>query len=254
MSRSNPATNPNPTVRWFEWNGDGDPASHGGTVRFYDKEAKKNVDVALPFTFLWLDELGVITGWHEPSGSSITSNEVRDTRQEVFVVRSFKGGELAVGLYGAIKDRVSVVGGSYTSSCYIAFRDDKGQLALGNIQFKGIALKAWMDFRKANRQAIHEKAVNIVSYEEGRKGKIVFRSPVFALKDVSAATNTEANLLDNALQEYLKTYLSRPRTEQVQNAVEAPNPNQQHQQLHGNPPPRDVHRAPIDDFNDEVPF
>ena len=37
MSRSNPTenTNPNPAVRFFEWNGE------GGAVRYYDKTAKK---------------------------------------------------------------------------------------------------------------------------------------------------------------------------------------------------------------------
>lgn len=87
MSRSNPTDGiKNPATRWFEWAG-GDE----GGIKHYDKEAKADVKVALPFTFLLLDELSTVKGWHEPSESGIYANEVRDTRQDALVVRAFKG-------------------------------------------------------------------------------------------------------------------------------------------------------------------
>ena len=126
MSRSNPTDNtPNPCTRWYEWDG-----ANGG-VRYYDKEAKKNIPVPDSFVFILLDELGTIKGWHDASDSGIYSNEVRDTKQETLLVKSFKGGVLAEGLYANIRDRVTskAVGGKFSMSCYIGYKSESGALA-----------------------------------------------------------------------------------------------------------------------------
>lgn len=212
MSRSNPSTNsPNPAVRWFEWNGE------HGLVRYYDKDAKKNVDVPLPFTFLLLDELASVRGWHDASGSSIYSNEVKDTRTDILVVKAFKGGTLAEGLYKDIKDRVNTQGGDFTANCYIAFKPNGGiGLAIGSLRFKGAALGVWMEFRKVHRTALYNAAVNITGFTEGKKGRIVFRMPVFETKDVSVETNQQAVGLDKQLQTWFDGYFSRRTTEQTE--------------------------------------
>lgn len=215
MSRSNPSDNqPNPCTRWFEWAGGSDT----GLVRFYDKEAKSNRTCDMPFTFIVLDELSTVRGWHEPSESGIYANEVRDTRQEVMLVRSFKGGELANGLYAAIRDRVGNVGGYYQASIYIAYKDGDA-LKIGNIGFAGAALQSWMEFRKAHRTEIYKQAVQVVGYTEGKKGSVVYRVPKFALKAIGEVTETQAIELDRELQEYLKGYLSRTREDQVRQAA-----------------------------------
>jgi hypothetical protein len=73
MSRSNPQDHlQNPATRWFEWNGE------RGEIRYYDKELKKNVEVPLPFTFLLLDEVATVRGWHDPQRLGYYANEVRD--------------------------------------------------------------------------------------------------------------------------------------------------------------------------------
>lgn len=212
MSRSNPNDNgaPNPSTRWFEWTGE------KGLVRYYDKEAKKNVEVGADFTFLLLDELGCVRGWHDASDSGIYSNEVKDTRQDVLVVKSFKGGPLAEGLYKDIKDRVNSMGGAFNANCYIAFKNDAGELQLGSIRFKGAALGAWMEFRKAHRSELFKKAVRINGYTEGQKGRVVFRVPVFGIKDISDETNRIATALDLELQEYLNGYLKKNKREQAE--------------------------------------
>ena len=127
MSRSNPHENglTNPAVRWYEWNGE------HGTVRYYDKDAKQNVEVGSDFTFMLLDQLGSVRGWHDASESGIYSNEVKDTRQEVLVVKSFKGGVLAEGIYKDIKDRINTLGGQFVANCYIAFKGTDGGLDIG---------------------------------------------------------------------------------------------------------------------------
>jgi hypothetical protein len=203
MSRSNPQQNaPNPAQRFFEWNGE------HGTIRYYDRELKENVIVTLPFTFLLLDELGSVRGWHDASASGIYSNEVRDTREDQFIVKAFKGGTLAEGLYKDIKDRVSRLGGQFVANCYIGFKlGDK--LVIGSLRFKGAALGAWMEFRKQHRAELFEKAVVVNGYTEGKKGKVVYRMPTFAIKPLSSETNSEAIALDRTLQGWLEAYLSR---------------------------------------------
>jgi len=211
MSLSNPHENgsPNPSTRWFEWNGE------NGAISYYDKEAKKSVEVPMPFTFILLDELGSVRGWHDPSSSGIYSNEVKDTRQDTLVAKAFKGGTLAEGLYRDIKDRVGNLGGSFHANCYIAFKD-AGNLRIGVIRFKGAALGAWMDFRKENRKDFYSKAVKMNGYTEGKKGKVTFRMPKFAMADISPETITAAIELDKTLQEFLTGYLSRTKQDQTE--------------------------------------
>jgi len=161
-----------------------------------------------------LDQLAVIKGWHEKSESGIYSNEVKDTRSDPFVVKAFKGGIIVEGLYGTIRDRVLVAGGHFTTNCYIAYKTDKG-LALGSIQFKGATLNAWVEFCKANRADLYKKAIKIKGYDQGKKGKIEFRTPKFFLADVTADTDKAALTIDKSLQEYLKGYFGRTKVEQV---------------------------------------
>src|SRR5688572_29501693 len=100
MSRSNPTDGArNPSTRWFEFASGAD----GGFVRYYDKASEKQIALGDAvnggkFLFILLDEMATVKGWHDPSESAIFANEVRDTRQDTLVVRSFKGGELASGL------------------------------------------------------------------------------------------------------------------------------------------------------------
>jgi hypothetical protein len=247
MSRSNPTDNgtPNPAMRWFEWNGE------HGVVRYYDKDAKQNVDVGSDFTFILLDELATVKGWHEASVSGIYANEVRDTRQDVLIVKAFKGGVLAEGLYKDIKDRITskAVGGQFVTNCYIAFKAGKA-LVIGSMQFKGAALGAWMEFRKAHRAELLTKAVRIHGFTEGKKGRIVFRVPVLSITDLTAESNAAALALDIELQTYLTAYLSRTKRDQV--AV--PTAPVAHEAAQNEPPPlSDVDMAG-DAYDEEPPF
>ena len=212
MSRSNPHENgtPNPAVRWFEWNGE------HGVVRYYDREAKKNVEVGSDFTFILLDQLGSVRGWHDASQSGIYSNEVKDTRQDVLVVKAFKGGVLAEGIYQQIKDRVNNMGGQFVTNCYIAFKNGGTALAIGSMRFKGAALGAWMEFCKNHRADLYTKAIRIHGFTEGKKGRIVYRMPVLQVVELSPDTNSIATERDKELQEFLVGYLTRNKREQAE--------------------------------------
>jgi hypothetical protein len=254
MSRSNPTNGTrNPSTRWFEWAGGAD----GGFVRWYNKDTEQNVKIDGPFTFLLLDELSTVKGWHEGSESSIYANEVRDTRQEALVVKAFKGGELASGIYATIRDRIGAVGGHYHASLYVAYKEGE-ELKLGNLGLKGAAARTWMDFKKATPtkkdpngksvKAYFVDAVTITGSDQQKKGATLFRVPKFALKEVSAATNAQASALDVELQAFLADYLKRPK-------AEAAKPASQDGELH--PPPDEAaepRRSAFDDFKDDIPF
>lgn len=266
MSLSNPQDNtPHPCTRWFEWNGE------LGNPRYYDKEAEykdergnpqkgMNIEMKLPFAFILLDQLAVIKGWCEARKSGITSNEVRDSTTEPFVVKLFKGGIIARGLYQEIKENVTSksVGGHFTASLYIAFKNREGKLLIGSLQLKGAALKEWSEFRSKNRTALLEKAVIITGYVAKKKGAIDFRIPVFNLNEISAETLREAVNLDKEVQKYLDGYLKRTRVEQVpsnpqspsDNNPASPSDNPQDSAPPINLPPGDVAPPPEDD----VPF
>ena len=221
MSRIAPQTKtPNPAVHFFEWAGGGD----GGHISYYDKNATAkdggkgaNVKCPTPFSFLVLDELATVKGWHDSSDSGIFANEVRDTRGEALVVKAFKGGVIASGFYADIKDRVNAAGGYYTSNIYVGFKEG-GKLKIGAVQFKGAALNAWVEFRKGAGSKIWESAVIVTGFVDGKNGSVKFRTPTFTLKPVSKETDDEAGILQEALKAYHAEYFARTRTEQAAHA------------------------------------
>lgn len=200
MSRSNPtgAGAPNPATRRFEWNGE------LGSVKYYDKDTKKNVEVGDNFPFVLLDETASVGGWSDEYHSGIYSNEVKDTRSETLTVKVFKGARepIAKGFYKDIKPAVNDAGGSYQSNLYIAFKNDQGEMAIGKLTLKGAALSAWMEFRKENRAKLMTYGVKISGSTEGKKGRVIFRTPDFELVNLTDETNEAATALDVILQEY----------------------------------------------------
>ena len=242
MSLSNPHdSQPNPSKRWFEWNGE------RGEILYYDKEQKQNVVVPQPFTFIVLDELSSVRGWHDLSSSGIYSNEVKDTRQEILTVKAFKGGTLAEGIYRDIKDRVNAAGGHYSANCYLAFKGDNG-MAIAAIRFKGAALAAWMEFKKQNKKEFYEKAITLNGFTEGKKGRIVYRVPKFSLTPISAATMSICVDLDKELQTFLSAYLSRNKHDQAEAA-----PNREPAIMSGNPNP-ELTDEDFEATNEDVAF
>lgn len=250
MSRSNPTEGVrNPATRWFTWAGGGEQ----GFVEWYDKDAKQNVKIDGPFTFLLLDELSTVKGWHEPSESGIYANEVRDLRSDALVVKSFKGGELATGLYATIRDSIVAKGGHYHGSAYIAYKDGE-ELKIGNLGLKGAALSAWMEFKKSaptkkdangkSVKAYFADAVTITGFVDGKKGGTKFRTPTFALKAVGEATNQQAIALDAELQAYFADYLKQPKAQAAKPPAEEPAPEE----------PANGRNKHFDDFADDIPF
>lgn len=199
MSRSNPIAK-NPANRFFQWGGG------KGEISYYDKEKEENIIVPFPFTFLVLDELNGVTGFSEKDHSGIWSNDVRDMRKEQLIVRS-KGGIIAQGLYGDIKDSIKAAGGKYTKQIYIAYRDESNELVIGHFKASGAALTAWIEFNQ--KFDVYKAATVITGAKQAKKGATVYYVPEFGGQAVGEDTEKAANALDQELQVFLNTYLAR---------------------------------------------
>ena len=238
MSRSNPTDpTPNPSTRWLEWHGG------QGFLVYYDATTKQKVKLPLPFVFLLLDELKTVRGWDDKSKSRVYANEVRNLSEEPLVVKAFKGGTLARGLYSALKDTDDRF--SYHSSLYIAIKIENPQTdrqyTIANLGLKGAALGAWITFKKTLKpEEVYSKAISLKSYSEETNGGVTYRVPVFALTEISPAAQEAALALDKQLQAYLASYSTRDHdAAPAEGHAEEPEP----------PPPTP---APID--ASDIPF
>lgn len=190
--------------RYFEWK------AKDGTLSYYDREAGQNVEVGLPMSFMVLDELATVKGWHDEHHSSIWANEVRNTRLEPLNLFTSKG-KLGSGIYNEIKTKYPI---RYHKSIYIAFYEDD-QMVIGNLSLKGAAAQAWGDFTSAN--PIYKGAVRMGSPKKGKKGSVVYYIPTFTFHpEISDESEEAALALDRKLQEYLNQYFERQNETQVE--------------------------------------
>ena len=190
----------NPATKFLEWKSDQKGFS------YYDKGLAKNVEVSLPFKFVFLDELSTVKGWNDASSSGIFANEVKYLSKEPMTVKAFKGGEIAKGLYNEIKERVKNAGGHYSKSVYIMLENG----ALANIQLKGSATQQWGEFVKSYKNKITNNWVEVNSATENKKGKVVFSIPNFSIgADIDSGFSQYADACFDELESYLKTYLAK---------------------------------------------
>jgi hypothetical protein len=208
MSKSNPRVT-NPASKFLEFNGD------TGKFLFYDKEAEKKVELPMPFYFVVLDELSAIKGYNERNSCGIYSNEIRNLKDDVLNVRSFKGGIQIVGKYNDIKDAALREGGKFCKSVYAMLITGKNQYELVNFQFHGSSFGAWLD-KKFN---VDQNAVCVESVAQGVKGKVTYVYPVFTKKNLNPDVDKAAIEMDKNLQIYFKSYFNQQIEKDVSEAV-----------------------------------
>lgn len=205
-----PTSPNNPTVRYFSWKG----SQNDGYLSWWDKEEEKEVKVEFPFVFLPLKKLACITGFNSQQEENIYSNEVDNISTDVLNVK-IGGTTIQQGLYGDIKDTIKAKGGKFTSSVYVAFKDENGDLQIGNIKFKGSSLGPWIDLQNSPAN-LSENAVVIKGAKLDDSGGIHFKYPVMDTKAVSDETNAEADKLYEKLLEYLDWKLERNEKKELQ--------------------------------------
>lgn len=190
----------NPATRFLEWR------SEPKAFQYFDKGIGENVKVELPFRFMVLKEMHTIKGYHEQSESGIYSNEVARLANDVLVVRAFKGGELAKGLYADIKDKIVAKGARYAKSVYVMDQDG----TLVNLQLVGAACGAWMDFSTKTKKRFGDEWVVVKSANDAKKGATKYSIPVFEFDGVASKEECDkADALYTELYDYLSEYLRR---------------------------------------------
>ena len=212
MSRSNPEEDVNlvnPAKFFLEWKG------KDGGFEYWDKVAKKNVDMPLPFTFIPLCTCITLKGYNQKKDIGYWSNEIRDIQKDKLTVKGKNNNTKSIethfeGIYKDLKEQLELNKINYVQSVYIAYKAKGGDLQLANIQIKTSALGPWINFCKKNN--INECGVTVKSFTNEKNGSVDFVAPVYTAVKISEVTNKQAIELDKELQEYLKAYLERNQT------------------------------------------
>lgn len=186
----------NPTTKYLEWK------SNNKAFSYYDKGAGENVQVDLPFKFVFLQHYHTVKGWSNASESGIYSNEVYYIGSETMNVRSFKGGKIAEGIYKDIKQDILNAGGKYHRSIYVMLEDG----TIANISLKGASVREWSDFMENNKNLVDNQWVEINSAKDEKKGSIKYSVPEFTAG--KTLTAKDVKMADDVAGE-LKTYLDQ---------------------------------------------
>ena len=195
------------------------PAKHylrvkSGSVNYYNKETKENVDVPVPVSFVMLDQLATVKGWSDNDQSGYWSNEVRSAGNDALTVRTSKGTK-ATGVWKDIKMNPAVAGAKFNASVYIATKGREGY-EISNIAFSGASLNAWIEFVNANKGVTRGKQkVVLTGFSDEKKGAVKYQVPVFEAQDITPEELEEATKLDVELQQYLDGYFADRRTDEV---------------------------------------
>lgn len=212
MSLINPNVK-NPATRFMQWRGGEDG---GGRITWYSKEDEQEYEVDLPFSFIVLDEMHTISGFNEKEHAGFWSNEVKSLKDPLTV--KTKSGTVATGLYADISDGIKAKGAKYTKSVYIAFKNEEGELAIGNIKIAGAALTSWIEFQK--KYNVEECAVMVGDKpKKAKKGSTTYFIPVFEGQKLGESTKKAAVALGYELQKFLDSYFSRSPEDEKQYAT-----------------------------------
>lgn len=258
MSRSKIETKEQIATRYFEWKSESKVKKDGeGHVVLDDKDrpiyeydgyfeyfdGEKKVKQPLPFRFIPLEILATIKGFDKANACGIFSNEIKYTKEQPLTVRSWKGGEIAKGLYQDIIGEVDQWGGKYCKSVYIGFFIDD-ELVICNIQVHGAALFPFMEYENgskekgivAHKNLTSKGAMQVKSFALKTTGSNTYAEPVFEELEITPETDAKAKELDVKLQEYLTYYFAKTLNGKVTTDVkkEVPNENKERMQPNRN--------------------
>ena len=184
----------NPVELYIEWSGS------KGIFQTWNKETKKNEEIKMPFSFLFLAEMACITGFNDSEQSGYYSNEVSpySLRTDKFIVKLQRNGHVvAEGLYRDIKG--SVNGGKYTKSIYALAKID-GEYKIVNIKLSGSGFGNLGEIKDKTKGAL-----SVGETQEGKKGATKYFSPVFKLIEVSDDAESIAMEATEKVMDYLKS-------------------------------------------------
>lgn len=208
MSLSNPRQT-NPASKFISWSGS------KGQFHYYDKETDQKVFFKKPIYIVPLDELFTIKGFHDKSQSGIYSNEVKNLSKDILMVKAFKGGMIASGLYKYIKGQLE--GGDFAKSVYavlISGSKENITLELVNVSFHGSSLGSWIEAK------VNVDSGNVIelhpSTEQLKKGTTIYFAPKIVKNKVRQDILDKCIQFDKDLQSYLSGYFEKPSEEREQ--------------------------------------
>jgi len=207
MSLSNPRK-VNPATKFIDWSGS------KGQFKYYDKKKKENVFFEEDIYIIPLDDLNTIRGFDSDNQCGYYSNEVKYLNKEEMFVKSFKGGQIAKGLYNNLK---LPAGCKFSKSVYAAmiiYDEENTSIELVNFQFIGAAVKAWFDAK------IKVESGNIIklsaSTELLKKGATEYYAPKILKVGKRNDILNKCVEMDKELQIYLKSYFNQDHSEETE--------------------------------------
>lgn len=189
----------NPATKFLQWK------SNDKCFAYWDKSKEENIKIELPFKFQFLEHFHTIKGWNDASESGIYSNEVKFISKEDLKVRSFKGGDIAEGLYSEIRGQIRDAGGKYHRSVYVI--NEEGDIV--NLQLKGAAVSSYSDFMNENENKVEGAWMVVSGAEDKKKGATKYSTPIFEIgkkftKDEMALADEKYKDIVNYFEKYTK--------------------------------------------------
>lgn len=198
MSRSNPTTTTDPAVLRIKW------SSEKGIFTAYDREKKENSDLQLPFTFIVLDELQMVAGYSEKAGCGLYSNLVPGNIQGIFKVKGNKPHPNLpiVGKWIDIKEKAGNMGAKWCKVIYaMAKNRTTEEFEMVRIELMGAAVSSFIN----NIKNPEVGAIKVAKFEEGKKGSVVYKFPVFEQVEIGKKLEDAAEAMDIELQKYVSS-------------------------------------------------
>lgn len=204
----------NPATKFLQWK------SNDKQFAYYDKNKSENVLIKLPFKFQFLEHFHTVKGWNDASESGIYSNEVKFISKEELKVKSFKGGDIAKGLYSEIRGNIRDAGGKYFRSVYVI--NEEGEII--NLQFKGAVVSAYSDFMNEHENKVEGNWIVINKAEDKKKGATKYSVPIFEFG--KQFTQAEMDLADEKYKDivnYFDKYTKNVEVEVEEDALDLSN-------------------------------
>lgn len=186
----------NPATKYLNWK------SNDKALGYWDKDAKENKLISLPFSFVFLAERHAIGGWSESAKSSIYSNEVKFIGKEPVTVKASKN-LIVTGIYKEVKEKIVGAGGHYEK---VIYGMDLNTLEIIKINLKGSACQSWGDFvSNVAKGKQFDFIVKFSGATDEKKGSVKFSKPTFELGDlIEGELDKAANTQYSILEEYFK--------------------------------------------------
>lgn len=193
-----------PCSRTIEFKGD------TGTFQYYDKSTETNVEVPLPFSFIFMDELNGVTGFSDANKQGIYSNEVHNLTTQILSVGIYKSPFKIIGKYKDIKGEIAKIGGKFMKSVYI-FLPDSNEIVKLNL--KGAAFSGWLE-KKFNPE--QSPGIVVRDCRKAVKGRVTYFIPIFQTEPVELEVLELAVSRDKELQDYLAEYENKEAVKEIE--------------------------------------